>query len=278
MSFRNLYVIIETNYSIKTKGIQNMQLTTEQRRENIVAMIHELGKVKVSDLSEKYKISEVSVRKDLEALEAQGHLKRVHGGAVALNKLYVNMDLSERYLTNSQAKRQLAEAVASFVNDNDTIFMNAGTTLTYVLRAIKGKQNISLVTNSIQNATEAALFSSFKVILLGGEVDSKYQFTYGTDAEAQLANYHAMKTILSVDGISAESGLTLYYSNEASIARKMIEYSSKTIVVADSGKIGKEVFARITDAKRTDVLITNASDKEKELAALRKLGVTIYET
>jgi DeoR/GlpR family transcriptional regulator of sugar metabolism len=255
-----------------------MQLTTEQRRENIVALIHELGRVKVSELSEKYKISEVSVRKDLETLEAQGHLKRVHGGAVALNKLYVNMDLSERYLTNSQAKRQLAEAVATFVNDNDTIFMNAGTTLTYVLRAIKGKQNISLVTNSIQNATEAALFSSFKVILLGGEVDSKYQFTYGTDAEAQLANYHAMKTILSVDGISAEAGLTLYYSNEASIARKMIEYSSKTIVVADSGKIGKEVFARITDAKRTDILITNASDKEKELAALRKLGVTIYET
>ncbi len=278
LSFRNLYVIIETNPIVKTKGKQNMQLSTEQRRENIVAMIHELGRVKVSELSEKYKISEVSIRKDLEALEAQGHLKRVHGGAVALNKLYVNMDLSERYLTNSQAKRHLAEAVASFVNDNDTIFMNAGTTLTYVLRAIKGKQNISLVTNSIQNATEAALFSSFKVILLGGEVDSKYQFTYGTDAEAQLANYHAMKTILSVDGISAEAGLTLYYSNEASIARKMIEYSSKTIVVADSGKIGKEVFARITDAKHTDILITNASDKEKELAALRKLGVTIYET
>ena len=81
----------------------------------------------------------------------------------------------------------------------------------------------------------------------------------------------------SVDGISAAAGLTLYYSNEASLARKMVESAAKTIVVADSSKIGREVFARITDAKKTDVLITNSSDKDKELATLRKLGVKIYE-
>lgn len=255
-----------------------MQLTTEQRREKIIETIHELDKVKVTDLSLEYNVSEVSIRKDLEALEAQGHLKRVHGGAVGLNKLYVNMDLSERYMTNANAKRKLAELAAEFIEDNDTIFMNAGTTLTYVLRAIKGKHNVSIVTNSVQNATEAALYASFNVILLGGELDSKYQFTYGADAEKQLENYHAVKSILSVDGISADAGLTLYYSNEAPLARKMIEYSSKTIVVADSSKIGKEVFARITDAKKTDVLITNESGKDHELARLRKLGVKIYET
>ena len=254
-----------------------MQLTTEQRREMIVARAHENGKVKVAELSEEYGISEVTIRKDLEALEAEGHIKRVHGGAVGMNKLYVNMDLSERYKTNADAKRQLASFAAEFIDDNDTIFMNAGTTLTYVLRAVRDKKNISLVTNSVQNATEAALYSSFNVILLGGELDSKYQFTYGADAERQLENYHAAKCILSVDGISAESGLTLYYSNEASLARKMVEFAAQTIVVADSSKIGREVFARITDAKKTDVLITNSSDKDKELAALRKLGVKIYE-
>ena len=165
-----------------------MQLTTDKRREHIISLIHQNGTVKVADLSEEYGISEVSIRKDLEALEAEGHLKRVHGGAVGLNKLYVNMDLSERYKTNSQAKKNLATYVADFIEDNDTIFMNAGTTLTYVLRAIRGKKNISLVTNSIQNATEAALYADFNVILLGGEVDSKYQFTYGPDAEKQLEN------------------------------------------------------------------------------------------
>ena len=254
-----------------------MEYTTEERRERIVSLLHENGKIRVSELSEEYDISEVTIRKDLEALEAEGHLKRVHGGAIGLNKLYVNMDLSERYKTNSAAKRALAELAASFIDDNDTIFMNAGTTLTYVLRAIRDKKNVSIVTNSVQNATEAALYASFNVILLGGELDSKYQFTFGTDAERQLENYRAVKCILSVDGISAESGLSLYYANEASLARKMIQGSAKTIVVADSSKIGREVFARITDAEKTDILITNRSDKKKELDALSKLGVKIYQ-
>ena len=255
-----------------------MSSASENRREEIIELIHLQGKVKVAELSEKYNISEVSIRKDLEALEAQGHLTRIHGGAVGMNKLYVNMDLTERFKTNASCKREVAELAAKFIDDNDTIMMNAGTTLTYVLRALRGKKNISIVTNSVQNATEAALFPTFNVILLGGELDSKYQFTYGQDAIHQLENYHANKCILSVDGVSAESGLTLYYSNEAALARKMIECSDKTIVVADSTKLGKNVFARITDAARSNILITNKSDNIDELIKLRKLGVKIQET
>ena len=254
-----------------------MSSTSENRRDEIVELVQMNGKVKVSELSERYNISEVSIRKDLEALEAQGHLSRIHGGAVGMNKLYINMDLTDRYKTNSAAKKAVAELAASFIEDNDTIMMNAGTTLTYVLRALRGKKNISIVTNSIQNATEAALYPSFNVILLGGELDSQYQFTYGQDAISQLQNYHATKCILSVDGITAESGLTLYYSNEAELARKMIECSDKLIVAADSTKIGKNVFARITDASKADVILTNKTDNQKELTKLRELGTDIYE-
>ena len=254
-----------------------MSSESESRREQIMELIHSQGRVKVAELSDKYGISEVSIRKDLEALEAQGQLTRIHGGAVGMNKLYVNMDLNERFKTNAAAKKSVAELAARFIDDNDTIMMNAGTTLTYVLRALRGKKNISIVTNSVQNATEAALFPSFNVILLGGELDSKYQFTYGRDAIHQLENYHATKCILSVDGISAASGLTLYYSNEAELARKMIERSDMSIVVADSSKLGKNVFARITDASETDLLITNKSDNSEELSRLRKLGVKIQE-
>jgi DeoR/GlpR family transcriptional regulator of sugar metabolism len=240
-------------------------------------MIQEQGKVKVSELSEKYNISEVSIRKDLETLEAQGHLSRIHGGAVGMNKLYLSMDLSDRYKTNANAKREVAELAAKFIEDNDTIMMNAGTTLSYVLRAISGKKNINIVTNSVQNATEAALYPSFNVILLGGELDSKYQFTYGTDATRQLENYHATKCILSVDGISADSGLTLYYSNEAALVKKMLESSATAIITADSSKVGKNGFAKITDASKTNILITTHSENKNELEKLRKLGLEIHE-
>lgn len=254
-----------------------MSISTEERREEIIGIIQENGKVKVSELSQRYGISEVSIRKDLELLEAEGHLSRVHGGAVGLNKLYVNMDLNERYKTNAIAKRKLAELASRFIEDNDTIMMNAGTTLTYVLRAIRNKKNITIVTNSVQNATEAALYSNFTVILLGGELDSKYQFTYGEDAISQLENYHANKCILSVDGISAAAGLTLYYSNEAALVKKMLESSATAIITADSSKIGKNVFAKITDASKTNILITTRTENNTELEKLRKLGLEIYE-
>lgn len=252
-------------------------LSTEQRRDEIVAILHTKGKIKVSEIAEKYGISEVSVRKDLEYLEMQGHLSRVHGGAVALNKLYVNMDLSERFKTNSVAKKRLARLAASLIEDNDTIMMNAGTTLAYVLHAIQGKKNITIVTNSMQNAMEAALYSSFNVILLGGEFDSKYQFTYGEDALSQLENYHATKCILSVDGISLGAGLSLYYSNEASLARKMIECSDKLIVTADGTKLGRYAFAKITDLKCGDVLVTNFAENREEVEKITQAGVTVLE-
>jgi DeoR/GlpR family transcriptional regulator of sugar metabolism len=254
-----------------------MSSTSEKRREDIISLIHSNGKVKVTELSEKYNVSEVSIRKDLEALEALGHLSRIHGGAVGMNNLYLNMTLTERYKTNSSSKKEAAELAARFINDNDTIMMNAGTTLAYVLHALRGKKNISIVTNSVQNAMEAALYPSFRIILLGGEIDSKYQFTYGQDAVDQLQNYHATKCILSIDGISAESGLTTYYSNGAEVARKMVESSDYTIVVADSSKIGKKVFSRVTHASDVDLFVTNKSDNHDELLKLRKLGVEIQE-
>lgn len=255
-----------------------MQISAEQRREEIVATVRANGKVRVAELSEQYGVSEVSIRKDLEILELGGQLARVHGGAVGLDKIYVNMDLNDRFRTNADAKRALAEKVAELIEDNDTIMMNAGTTLAYVLRALKGKKNIHIVTNSIQNANEVAIYSSFHVILLGGELDSKYQFTYGQDAERQLENYHATKCILSVDGISAGTGLTLYYANEAALARKMIECSTQVIVAADATKVGRNAFARITDAKRADVLVTGGTADPVERAALSELGIRIVES
>ena len=115
-----------------------MSLSVEQRRNEIVDLIAKKGSVRVSEISQAYGISEVTIRADLEYLEGQGHLNRVHGGAVGTGKLYANMDLGERYLTNSNSKKALAELASDFIQDNDTIMMNAGTTLTYILHAAQG--------------------------------------------------------------------------------------------------------------------------------------------
>lgn len=255
-----------------------MNVAVEQRRAEIIELLSKNGSVRVSELSKMYSISEVTVRSDLEYLESQGQLSRVHGGAVGTGKLYANMDLSERYMTNAASKRALAAAAQELIENNDTIMMNAGTTLAYVLHAIQGKKNISIVTNSIQNALEISSYPGVSVTLLGGEIDSKYQFTYGNDATSQLSKYHASKCILSVDGISAKDGLTLYYANEAGIVRGMIESSDEVIVVADSTKLGRSAFSRVGNLEDIDVLVTGKKDSSEEIEALRSMGTEVIES
>lgn len=254
-----------------------MNTALDQRRADIIELIRKNGSVRVSEISRLYSVSEVTVRSDLEYLESQGQLSRVHGGAVGTGKLYANMDLSERYMTNAASKRELADLAADLIENNDTIMMNAGTTIAYVLHAIQGKKNISIVTNSIQNALEISSHPEVNVILLGGEIDAKYQFTYGNDTLSQLERYHANKCIISVDGINVRDGLTLYYSNESGIVRKMIGASDKVIVVADSSKLGRSAFSRVAALSDVDVLVTNKKRGSEEIAALREMGSEIID-
>ncbi len=249
----------------------------EIRREKIVTLINSEGKVKVSVLSKMFETSEVTIRADLEILENMGTLSRIHGGAVARNKLYLDMDLNERYNTNAQNKKILAAKIADYIEDNDTILLNAGTTLLYVLRAIKNKTNINILTNSIANASEASSYRGFNVTLLGGSIDSKYSFTYGADPIAQLSRYHATKCILSVDWITAQSGLSLYYSSEADLVKMMIDSADCVFVAADSSKFGRDTFARVSSLEKVDTIFTNQTVYMAEFAKIKSLGVKIVE-
>lgn len=254
-----------------------MCMDAKRRREEIEKIIGKNGSIRVADISRLYGVSNVTARSDLEYLESKGKISRTHGGAVATGKLYSDMDVGERYMTNANEKRELAALVARLVEDNDTIMLNAGTTLTYVIQALQTKKNLSIVTNSIQNAVQIGAYPGFNVVLLGGEIDTKYQFTYGNDAICQLDRYHVNKCILSVDGVHTRDGLTLYYSNEVGVVRKMIDSSDKVIVAADGSKIGRNTFSKIAPIEVMEVLVTSRSDKRDQIAEIKSKGITVCE-
>ncbi len=254
-----------------------MNISAEERREEIVKAVQSRGKVRVSELSRRFSVTEVSIRNDLDILAEEGYLTRTHGGATAPQTAYDNMNKNERYLSNSAAKEALARRVASLIDDNDTIMMNAGTTLLYVLRALRHKKNLSIVTNSLQSAAEAASFSGFNVILLGGQLDGKYHFTFGQDTVHQLEGYHANKCILSVDGICPAYGLSLYYPNETNVILKMMEMSKSVIVAADSTKLLKSTFSRVAPLSSISALVTNAGVDRQTIAPFTEAGISVYE-
>jgi DeoR/GlpR family transcriptional regulator of sugar metabolism len=240
-----------------------MEYDIEQRKLKILELISVNGKVKVSELKKLFSTSVVTIRADLQDLEQKGLIARVHGGAISAYKPYYNMNFIQRSQTNIEEKMAIAEKLCEYISDNDTIMMNSGTSTLFAFRALSKFKNINIVTNSIAIATEAYSYKNINAILLGGGVNSEYQFTYGIDSEKQLSYYHADKAILSVDGISAQRGLSTYYKEEAELCRKMIELSDLTIILADHSKIGRTAFANITDIFEADYLITSNKPVEE---------------
>ncbi len=252
-----------------------MEYNAEQRKERILELLNETGKVRVADLSHHFRISEVTIRIDLADLESRGLLSRVHGGAVSSYKNYYNMNFNQRSSTNEAEKRAIAEYVANIIKDNDTVMMNAGTTTLFALRALNAKQSLHIVTNSIAVALEASDNPNFNVVLLGGLVNTKYQFTYGDDALRQLKSYHADKLILSVDGIHARDGLSTYYNQEAEISRLMLAQSGSALIAADYTKIGRTALTAIAPIHVAETIVTNDKANRDELETIRQEGIHI---
>lgn len=246
-----------------------------ERKQKILELLKNNGSVSVTELSKHFDISEVTVRTYLTDLETKGLLTRVHGGAISSYKPYYSMNLNQRLNTNQAKKKMIAEKVAQMVDDKDTIMLNSGTTTLLVFRSLPTNYNLNIVTNSIAIALEASDIPNFNVCLIGGYVNSKYQFSYGDDAVEQLKKYHADKLILSVDGIDTKTGFTTYYDKEAAIDRVMIEQSKICIVAADTTKFGRTAFAKISTPEVADIIVTDDSLNDEIYNSITKLGVNI---
>jgi|LSQX01.2.fsa_nt_gb DeoR family fructose operon transcriptional repressor len=251
------------------------ELNIDKRREIILQVLSQNGKVKVSELSEMFGISEVTIRIDLTELEKAGLLERVHGGAISSNRTYYNMSVNERMKTNEAEKKAIALEAASYISDGDTLMINSGTTTLYTVKELKSIKDLTILTNSLLIAQEIGAYKNIHVILLGGNFNPKYHFTYGEDTITQLKRYNANKLILSVDGVSAERGITTYHYLEAEVNRQMIERADKTIVVADYTKINRASFAYIVPVNKADLLITNTQSVSEEIKMIEKKGPEI---
>lgn len=249
-------------------------ITMLERRHKIIELLIKNGRVYVSELSKMFGVSTVIIRADLAELEKQDMLTRVHGGAITSYQSYYDMNLIQRLNTNLNEKTSIAAKINEMVKDNHTIIMNAGSTPLFVMRAIREKK-VTIVTNSIALALEASSNPNFKIILLGGDVDSEYQFTYGTATLSLLEQYHADLLILSVDGISVDTGISTFYHQEAEVCKKMIKQAHRTVVAADYTKIGRNAFAQIDSLHSVDAIVTNKRASEKDIKKLKAKGIEI---
>ena len=252
------------------------KLKIDVRRSKILEQLKLEGKVSVSRLAEELGATPVTIRNDLTALERDGYLVRMQGGAVIAPRL------EHHFVGNSEdatflQKQALAEEVAKLITDGQTIFFNAGTTTQHIARALKGKKHLNIVTNSLSIAMELGNVSTFHVLLLGGEINASYGFTSGGDTQEQLSKYRADWAILSVDGVSAQGGITTCHPEEAIIDRLMMANARNRLIAATGNKIGKAGFSRISDGDSSIQLITDSSCDKDALLDLQEHGLKVIK-
>ncbi|HML67027.1 MAG TPA: DeoR/GlpR family DNA-binding transcription regulator [Clostridia bacterium] len=244
------------------------ELKIDTRRKKILEVLRRDGQVRVAQLSEALGATVVTIRSDLDALEQDGYLERTQGGAIQTMKNYYNLEFQRRKQEHLANKKSIAATAASLVRDGDTLFINSGTTTYFTAVELKQRKNLNVVTNSISVAVELGGLPSFRVILLGGDINAQYSFTYGEDVKEQISRYRANWAILSVDGVNPGTGITTYHAEESVIDRIMIERAQTAAIVADSSKLGRESFSLISALSRGTVLIT---DREADTALTKRI-------
>lgn len=232
-------------------------LIPAQRRKRIQEFLEIHQVAQSTFLSEMLQVSEATIRRDLAWLERQGVVERTHGGAMLNQRLPLEPEYAHSAQTHPNEKRAIGAAAAALVEDGDTIFVNSGTTATQVIRHIRNKANVTIITNNVRAALEAQE-AEFELILLGGTFRSRANSVVGHFATEMLRRAYASKAFIGVDGISLKYGCTTPISAEAEIARLMIEHThGAIIVVADHSKWGVVSNFEIATIDQIHLLITD---------------------
>ena len=250
------------------------KLKIDIRRQAIMEQLNREGIVQVAQLSERLGATPATIRNDLDTLAAEGQLDRIQGGAV--RKVKVSEGWSGQSAPVGQGRRAIAEAVLSYIRDGDTLFINSGMTTMAVAEVLSLRKNLNIVTNSLAVANYLAHQADMRLILLGGELNANYGFTYGGDALEQLGRYQPQWSILSVDGVHPEHGITTYHADEAMIDRTMIARAQRTIIVADNRKIGRVGFSHICGIGENQLLITDSGCEEVVLERIEAAGAEVH--
>lgn len=232
------------------------------------------GTVDVGELAAELSTSPATIRRDLAALEQQRLLTRTHGGAVAHAVSY-ELPLRYKGVRRANEKRRIAEAAAATVCEGMAIGLTGGTTATEVARALADRQQLTIVTNALNIASELAVRPNIKLIVTGGLARSQSYELSGPIAESGLTGLSLDVAFIGVDGVDPEAGCTTHEEVEAHTNGVMIRHAKQVVVVADSSKIGKIAFARICGAGAVGHFITDSGADDQAVQALTDCGMRV---
>ena len=250
----------------------------QERQKEILALLQEYRSMKINELSKQLNVTRETIRKDLYEMEDKGLIKKVHGGAI-LNKANSETDYGNRKYTNYMEKRSIARKAAELVEDGDTIYIDYGTTALLFAKELIGKNNLTVITNSLPIANELVNNTDFEVVVIGGTIRKNEKSLFGPVSNLGLEHLYVDSGFFGMGAISSEAGYTNFHMGESEVSRRMIQHSSKTVVIADFSKFNSVAMNKVASIDDVDVLVTDENTDQEALKNLetQKTSIVVVE-
>ena len=244
-----------------------------ERRNQILEKLQKEKRVVVSDLSRFYSVSEETIRRDLEKLEKQGHATKSYGGAVYKDDISIDLPFNIRKNQNVAGKQRMAKIAASLINDGDHIFLDASSTAVFVAKAIKDKERLTVVTNSMEVLLELSDVTGWNIISTGGVMREGYLAFLGSMTEEAFRSCHVEKAVFSCKAINQEWGIMESQEVFAYLKKAMIRSSRESFLLVDSSKFNQTAFVETGDIRQISKIITDIRPSDSWLDYFKDLGV-----
>lgn len=245
-----------------------------ERQRAIAELTRIEGRVEVSELSERFGVTAETIRRDLADLQNQNAIRRVHGGAVAIDRHGFEPLIEVRVDQHDAEKRRIARAAIDEIVDGSSIMIDSGSTLNRFAEAIPPHRGLQIVTNSLITAQVLAAKPGTTVIVLGGEVRSNTFAMVDATTVAGVRPFTVDTLFISGDAVSV-SGLTTPYSAEASLKREMVRAARRVVALFDVYKFRQDHFIRFAEWSEVDLLITNSEVDPRIVSEIERQGTAV---
>jgi DeoR/GlpR family transcriptional regulator of sugar metabolism len=249
-------------------------MLAKERQREILNLLEAEGSIRVAELAREFKVTEETIRRDLDLMESEGKLQRSHGGAVPIENNSLEMPHWQREAANVAEKRAIGEEAAGRVSEGDTIMLDASSTAWFMAQCIVDMP-LTVLTNAVQVAQALARHRHIRLICTGGAMSRASLSFQGPIAEATLDQFHVDKLFLSCRGLDPERGISDDNDVHAVLKRKMVEIAEHKTLMLDHSKFGKNALTRIARIEQFDALITDGKTDVLMLGAMRDLDLDV---
>ena len=244
-----------------------------ERRNLILEKLQAEKRVVVSELSQLYNVSEETIRRDLDKLEKEGLAIKSYGGAVINEDISIDLPFNVRKNQNVSGKQKMAEIAASMVHDGDHIFLDASTTAVFVAKALKDRERLTVITNSMEILLELSDVSGWNIISTGGVMKEGYLAFLGSRTEESIRSYFVDKVIFSCKALDKDWGIMESPEAFGSTKKAMMASGKEKILVIDSTKFDQTAFSVAGKLRDVDIVVTDKEPSEKWLNYFKKLSI-----